>query len=142
MPDKLVWLYEQLETTRKRRDRLAVYLMLYGGSLLLMLSFVRRLFRVGGAYLYIGGLTIGVAVMGLVGLWLLVAFVKNRKAILELREDIEIIKSEKPKRAPRDKQRPYYVIGDDGELIPMEAQADEYQNGHDASHQTSKGRNK
>lgn len=110
--------YEELEKLRERRDRLAVYLMLYGGGLMLMASLPSRAFRLAGAYSFYAALIFGIVVMGLVGLWLIIAFLKNRREILDLKEDIEIAKAtadeDKPKRGQR------FAIGDDGELIPVE----------------------
>ncbi len=108
-------LYETLDKKRRYRDRLAMYLMLFGGLIMLLAGLPTRMWRVGGGsgfYVALGMITL---VLGVIGLWLLVQFVTNAREMRELREEIAWMPHDALKRKRAKRAR--FVIGDDGELI-------------------------
>lgn len=122
--ETLLDLYDQLETHLQRRDRLAVYILLYGGAMMAFSSLPSRAWRVGGGMAFYITLALVVLVMGAIGLSLLVRFIINLKEIRELREEIDYFKAT-ARHAEKPKRRVRYVVGDDGELTPVDVEIDE-----------------
>lgn len=119
-PQDLVHLYEALEYAHKRRDRIAIAFIVYGGGLMLFAGLPARLWRLGGGAMFYITLTIGTLIMGSVGLWLLARLVTALKEIRDLREEIAYYKDTAPYTKKRKRRKAVqFKVGDDGELIPI-----------------------
>ena len=123
----LVDLYEKLDKKRQYRDRLATYLILFGGLIMLLAGLPARAWRVGGGSGFYVALGIITLVFGVIGLWLLVQFVTNAREIRELREEIGFVRATRPHEDPKRKrtERVRFVIGDDGELVQADLNSDD-----------------
>lgn len=117
MKQTLLDAYEQLERLLKRRDQLGIYLLLYGGSLMVFAGLPTRAWRMGGGAAFYVSLALVTLIMGALGLALLVRFVVTFKELREVREEIDYYRYTDPE--PK-RKRTRFTIGDDGELVPVE----------------------
>lgn len=119
--DKLLLLYEQLDTFRKRRYQLALWWLAFLISLLIGPWVMVRMFKVIGM----------VAILLVLAFWflyLLVQTLQNEHIARDLEREVRKLRleimlpeedQEKPKKRKNDDSG--YALGDDGELIPLDS---------------------
>jgi len=113
--DELNPLYSQLAIWQQLRDRLAMYMMIYGAFLILSPSLTGHAWHILGAAGFYGSWLILAIMIATGGMWLFLNALQTTLTIRELMQTIKYYETVLPNT-----QTISYRIGTDGKLIPID----------------------
>ena len=123
--ETLVNLYDRLERRDSQRGRLLLYGVYFVGSIPLLILLLRLIIRTHLTGLL--SLIVVLVTMTFIGLTLLGRYIRNRVEARSLEREISQMKVRlrqsppKRKRGRRNDDKSRYIIGDDGEIIDLDA---------------------